>query len=102
MKKYTEDEFDEKYELVGNHIDNNASFSGKMFETYGEEMEYVLKMNKQNRVITIIETEVDEYNEEGELLSGICYSSGLHLVNRLGFLITKEPFFDEFEVNTDW
>ena len=36
--RISEDEFDSIYKPVKNHIDNNASFSGYMFETFNEEL----------------------------------------------------------------
>ena len=55
METITEEQFYEQFELIPNHIDNNASFSGDMFETYGEELEFVRELAKQKRVVTIIE-----------------------------------------------
>jgi hypothetical protein len=57
IKKLTEEEFDAQYELIDNHIDTNAGFDGKMFETFGEEIDFVREMSKQNRVITILESD---------------------------------------------
>jgi hypothetical protein len=93
--KLTEEQFDEQFTLVDNHIDTNASFTGQMFETYGEELEYVKEMAKEKRVITIIESDND--NDGLDLF----YASGMHLVNRLGYLITTEPITFEFEVNLE-
>ena len=64
FRNLTEEQFDDCFVLVDNHIDDNAAFDGKMFETYGDEMNFVLEMSKQNRVITIIES--DEGCEEDE------------------------------------
>ena len=91
MKQLTEEQFDDQYELVENHIDDNASFNGCMFETYDEELDHVLEMAKENRVITILDC--DGY---------MVYATGYHLVNRIGYLITKEPITEEFEVLIEW
>ena len=104
MNKLTEDEFYEKYNLVDNHIDDNASFNGKYFETFGEEIEFVLEMAKENRVITIIECLDGDENEDEEFetsSSNFYYVSGMHYVNRFGYLITEEPITEEFEVKID-
>ena len=94
MKKITEEEFDEQFETVENHLEENASFSGCMFETYGEELDYVFELSKkEKRVWTII---------EGEGENEMYYVTGFHLVNRIGFLVTKEPYTEELEVKTDW
>ena len=63
-----------------------------MFETYGEELEFVVSMAKEKRVITILEGEDDERGNCVEY-----YTSGYHFVNRMGYLITKEPIKEEFE-----
>jgi hypothetical protein len=108
MKQLTEDQFDEQYELVPNPLDENASFDGCMHETYGDELLIVQEMAKENRVITIIETDddpdfdYDEAIENGdELPLGMAYVSGMHYVNRIGYLITKEPITEDFEVKLD-
>lgn len=116
MVKLTEKEFDEKYELQINHIvrkqqsieildEDICSFNGCLYETYGEELDFVIEMINQNRVITIIEGEDDSCTGECEACEcspSTYYISGYHLVNRLGYLITKEPITEEFEVKLDW
>jgi len=101
----TEEEFDERYELLDNHIDTNASFDGKMFETYGEEIDFVVEMAKQNRVITIVESDDETCQGECEACErspSLTYISGYHFVNRIGYLITTEPITQDFEVKLDW
>ncbi len=44
MDKFIEmdyEDFIQTYKPIINHLDNNASFDGYMFETYGEEVEFV-------------------------------------------------------------
>ena len=86
----TEEEFDNRFTPVENHLSNNASFNGWMFETYGEELEYVMSMIETRRVWTIITGENDT----------LFYSSGFHIVNRLGYLITEEVI-DEDDEDTE-
>ncbi len=78
-----EDAFIERFRPIVNHIDPNASFDfgygGCMFETYGEEFEYV-RMQKPDCIWTLIE-------EDGVLFVG----SGLHFVNRLGYFVSLTP-----------
>lgn len=78
-----EDIFIERFCPIVNHIDANASFDfgygGCMFETYGEEFEYV-RMQKPYCIWTLIE-------EDGLLFVG----SGLHIVNRLGYFVSQTP-----------
>lgn len=97
----TEDEFYEKFKTITNHLDDNAPFSGKMFETHGKELEFVTQMAQENRVVTIIEGEGEEKDEEGYLIPTMYYSSGMHHVNRLGYLILDQPCDFDFEVKID-
>lgn len=99
MRTLTEEQFDELFNLIDNKIDLNASFGGKMFETYGPELAFVQQMAKFNRVITIVETDT---SEEGDIvIPMMCYVSGYHVVNRIGYLITEESISFEFECILD-
>ena len=80
MCKISENEFEEKYKPLKNHIDDNASFDGCMFETYGEEEDYVLEADVRN-VWTYIEA-------DGVHL----LAAGRRRVDRLGYLITEVPW----------
>ena len=90
IKQLTEEEFEALYTPQINHIvrDNTpsniddeeiCSFGGCMYETYDEELEYLLEMAKRNRVVTIIEGE-DEIGDDNEPHSVMYYSSGFHQV----------------------
>ncbi len=77
----TEKEWEEKYRPVKNHLVANAPRRGDMFETFGEELEFVRQQNYRH-----IWTWIDD---EGDWIV-----SGLHLVNRIGYFITEEPWQD--------
>ncbi len=78
-----EDFFDEFYKPQVNHLDSNAGFNGCLFETYGNELEYIFELSKTTKKVwTIIE------GDNGELF----YSAGFHVVNRLGFLVTERQW----------
>ena len=62
-----------------------CSFGGCMYETYGEEVDYV-RQQPNKRIWTIID-------EEDELY----IIAGYHFVNRLGYLVTDEEWSDENE-----
>ncbi len=56
--KLTEEQFDEQYPLVPNHLNPNATWGyadgkGCLFETYGEELEFIKRQNR-HRVWTIL------------------------------------------------
>jgi len=71
------------YRPYTNHLDEHASFDGAMFETYGEDLEYVRGFD-YNRVWTLIS------DEDGDRIE-----HGMRLVDRLGYFITQEPWVDE-------
>jgi len=90
--KITEDNFDEVFKPQINHIDDNASFNGCMYETYGEEQDYVRAVAKENpkKVWTIIEGD-----------EGMYYVTGFHHVNRLGYLICEVEFEEEMDIKME-
>ncbi len=80
----TEDEFDNKFQLMTNHINPWAGWAvddrgGCLFETYGPEFDFV-RRSDLSRVWTLID------GEDGDMY----LASGLHYVNRVGYLITAE------------
>ena len=77
----TFEEADEQFKFMVNNYDENASFDGLMFETYGDEVEYV-KSISPDRIWTY-----------GDGDSGNSYIwSGWHFINRLGYFISEKPF----------
>jgi hypothetical protein len=81
-----EDAFIERFRPTVNHIDPNAGFDfgygGCLFETYGEEFEFV-RQQSAACVWTLIEAD------------GVLYAeSGLHFVNRLGYFVAETPVED--------
>lgn len=89
MKSITLDEFIEKYEPIDNPYQKEAPFEGKMFETYGKELEEV-----ENYGDKYIWTVIDgDYETEWII-------PGFHRVNREGYFITLVPWEDDIlEVN---
>jgi len=84
----TFDEWLDIYKPITNHIDTNASFQneegeGIMFETYGEEVDFV-KQQDPNRIWM--------YGSGDD--GGTYIWSGWGFVNRLGYFITEVPFSD--------
>jgi hypothetical protein len=81
------DEFAEKYTLARNHIRPNEDFpAGCMFETFGDEMEFV-RRQQQKKIWTLVE-------EDG--LSWL--SAGFHFVNRLGYFVTLQEWQSKDEI----
>ena len=86
--RLSEDEFDEQYPLVPNHLNPNASWGygdsgGCLFETYGDELAFVRQQNPA-AIWTVID------GEDGDLY----VVSGYHFVNRVGYLVSHIPVPD--------
>jgi hypothetical protein len=78
----SEDEFGDRYPLVPNHLNPSASWGtdnqrGCLFETYGEELEFVRRQDPHT-VWTLVD------GDDG----GQRVINGFHLVNRIGYLIS--------------
>ena len=89
----TENEFDERYPLITNHLNPNASWvfgdgPGCLFETYGEELAFVRTQDPRT-----IWTLVDGGDDDNQYLI-----SGYHLVNRIGYLISTIPFPEDADI----
>ena len=95
--KITDEIFDEKYQPEFNHImaaqlpqyafEDTCPFGGTMYETFGEELDYIKKLcseDQGNRIWTVLE------GDSGDLF----IQAGVHFVNRMGYIVTKEPWED--------
>jgi hypothetical protein len=79
-----------KYKPVHNpNSGGDPGFWGCMFETFGEDIEYMKENYKDNRHYWTL---VDGEGIELYLFSGI------HLVNRLGYFVTEEPWEESVSV----
>lgn len=89
------DEFVDTYKPITNHIDKNASFDGLMFETYGDEYEFVKQANEKH---------IWMYGDGDD--GGSYLWSGWGFVNRIGYFITEVPFPDnttiQVRVSYNW
>ncbi len=84
MNKFIEMDFDEWFETykpIKNTFDENASFDGYMWETYGDEVNFVK---------CFPERQIWMYGDGDD--GGSYIWSGWHFVNRLGYFITEVPF----------
>jgi hypothetical protein len=84
----SEDQFDNQYRLLTNHLNPHASWAygedrGCLYETYGEELAFVRTQDPRT-----VWTLVDGDDNDQYLLSGF------HFVNRIGYLISCEPVPD--------
>jgi hypothetical protein len=85
------EDWEYRYKPVKNHLDDNASFqdehgNGIMFETFGDELQYVLGVasKEPDRVWTYVDGD-----------DGTYVTNGYHLVNRIGYFITDVPYDDK-------
>jgi hypothetical protein len=70
----------ETYKPILNHIDSNASFDGMMFETYGDEVEFVKSQSPDK---------IWMYGDGDD--GGSYIWNGWHIVNRIGYFVTEVP-----------
>ena len=76
----TEEEWFDTYKPIKNHIDPTSSFDGHMFETYGDEVEFV-KFQDTDMIWMLGD------GDDG----GLYIWSGWGFVNRIGYFITEVP-----------
>lgn len=84
----TEEQFDNLRPVKNPHGDHG--FDGALFETFGAELNFV-RNQPENRVWTLVDD--DEGNPT--------IVSGFHLVNRIGYFVTEEPWTEECTVALD-
>lgn len=81
------DEWCDTYKPIVNTIGDNPSFEdgkvGIMFETYGDEHDFVVRTAHNNPFV--VWTYLDGDN-------GTCIVNGYNIVNRIGYFITEVPF----------
>lgn len=86
------DEFEDEFKPMKNHLDDNASYEGHAFETYGAEFEYVQEIASKHpgKVWTVVD------GDDGSMW----LISGLHHVNRIFYVITNVATLEDeqFEV----
>lgn len=68
---------------------NDHGWNGTMFETYGEDFEFVKQQPDMN-----VWTWVD--GDDGTYLT-----TGMHFVNRIGYFITKNPWHAHTDIQVD-
>jgi hypothetical protein len=88
----TMDEWEATYKPIYNHIDKNASFqdesgNGIMFETYGEEVDFVKSQSPAN---------IWMYGSGDD--GGTYIWNGWGFVNRLGYFVTEVPCPSDIDI----
>lgn len=85
-KQISYDEWEEKYVPITNFVNSNASFEGRMFETYGEELEAVAAHAEKTNGLGVWTLMDSDEDDEMVICNGFCY------VNRIGYFITENPY----------
>lgn len=80
------EQWNDQFQPIINIFDDNASFDdgdgGVMFETYGDEMEFVLATARSTPLNVWTYVDGDE---------GTYVINGLQYVNRIGYFVTHKP-----------
>lgn len=108
MKKtINEDTFEDIFKPQINHFERAKAkpsikdedlcgFSGCLYETYGEDIDYVFNLAKTTkRIWTIVEGENDT----------LFYRTGFRIVNRLGFLVCEKEYREnqkDIQIDTNY
>ena len=80
------EEFIEKFKPINNKIEGEfAALDGKLFSLSKEEMDFV-KIQVFNRIWTVVEEADDKSGRQWYIIDGV------RITNRIGFLITEEPW----------
>lgn len=83
------DAWETAFKPIENHISDDRGWNGLMFETYGEDLQFVVAQ-PQNKVWTWVDS------DEGTVIL-----NGYHLVNRIGYFVTEKAWSTNHEVPVD-
>ena len=90
MSEITEDQWATTYKPQTNHLRPDSSWLGCMYETYGDEADYVFSLPEE-KVWTYIDGD-----------NGTFLVAGRTYVNRIGYLVCEVPWKDFFWVDLTW
>jgi hypothetical protein len=79
----SDEQFGERFAPVKNHLNPHAPFDGCMFETFGEEWEFI-RTQDPALIWTVIDCD-----------GTMTIESGCHFVNRLGYLVASKRRTDK-------
>jgi hypothetical protein len=87
MNTITYDNWETTYIPQQNKNTEDGCFNNTMYETYGNDIEFVMTQPQQN-TWTLVET------DNGETIT-----NGFHLVNRIAYFITEKPWSNDIDVD---
>lgn len=82
-------EWEKAFKPIQNHISDDRGWDGLLFETFGDDIQFVLAQ-PQNKVWTWVDSD-----------DGTYLINGYHLVNRIGYLVTENPWSADHVVPVD-
>lgn len=82
-------EWEKAFKPIQNHISDDRGWDGLLFETFGDDIQFVLAQ-PHNKVWTWVDSD-----------DGTYLINGYHLVNRIGYLVTENPWSAEHVVPVD-
>ena len=85
----TYEKFVEIYKPIKNHIIQDTPYNGYMFETFGKEIDYIVKLANKPESKQYVWTLLECADEEQYIVPGY------FLINRLGYFITEIPWESE-------
>jgi hypothetical protein len=83
------DEWFDKYKPIKNQFNSHAGFEGTMFETFGEELEFLNHVDPDT---------IWTWTDGGDYS---VISNGFHFVNRMGYFITEESYDPDEDIEID-
>lgn len=86
MVEFNFDSFVEEFEPMPNQFNKDASFCGYMFETYGEESEFIKLESQKNPKNIWTALDDDE--------RGVVIINGYYVLDSIGYFISKKEFPD--------
>lgn len=82
-------EWEKAFKPIQNHISDDRGWDGLLFETFGDDIQFVIAQ-PQNKVWTWVDSD-----------DGTYLINGYHLVNRIGYLVTENPWSADHVVPVD-
>lgn len=87
----TYEQWIETYKPMHNHIAETSDFDDTMFETYGDECQFIQELvnTAPDTIWTLV---------AGDSIDGWSIISGRHYVNRMGYFVSQVPFAYDMEI----
>lgn len=84
-------DWEKEFKPIQNDLDEHASIDGYLFMPYGNQWEFV-KSFKNDQIWTLVISDLEDDSTSWEIISGI------HIVNREGYLVTVKPCTEDLMI----